>query len=146
MVFPAAIREKSQRGVALNWDVQVVSAKSVAMRQPCTELRSKTASCGTFFSVRHFCAGNLERETYPHTNTQTHTHTHTHTRSLSHKHTHTYTHTHTHTHTHTLSLKHWHTSTHTHKRTQHKTPDNISLRSALWLVLPHSTNLAKRTE
>ena len=60
MVFPAAIREKSQRGVALSWDVQVVSAKSVVIRQPCTELRSKTASCRTFLSVQHFCAGNLE--------------------------------------------------------------------------------------
>jgi len=58
MVSPAAIREKSQRGVALNCDVQVVSAKSVAIRQPCTRSLTKWPRAGTFFSVRHFCAGN----------------------------------------------------------------------------------------
>ena len=58
MVSPAAIREKSQRGVALNCDVQVVSAKSVAIRQPCTRSRRNWSRAGTFFSVRHFCAGN----------------------------------------------------------------------------------------
>ena len=58
MVSPAAIREKSQRGVALNCDVQVVSAKSVAIRQPCNQIAYDVVSCGTFFSVRHFCAGN----------------------------------------------------------------------------------------
>ena len=58
MVFPAAILEKSQRGVALSCDAQVVSAKSVGIRQPCTRSRREIASCGTFSSVRHFCAGN----------------------------------------------------------------------------------------
>ena len=58
MVFLAAIREKSQRGVALSCDAHVVSAKSVGIRQPCTESLSETASCRTFFSVQHFCAGN----------------------------------------------------------------------------------------
>ena len=58
MVFPAAIREKSQRGVALSCDTHVVSAKSVGIRQPCTESLSETASCRTFLSVQHFCAGN----------------------------------------------------------------------------------------
>ena len=54
MVFPAAIREKSQRGVALSCDAHVVSAKSVGIRQPCTESLSES----TFLSVQHFCAGN----------------------------------------------------------------------------------------
>ena len=58
MVFPAAIREKSQRGFALSCDAHVVSAKSVGIRQPCTESLSETASCRTFLSVQHFCAGN----------------------------------------------------------------------------------------
>ena len=58
MVFPAAIREKLQRGVALSCDTHVVSAKSVGIRQPCTESLSETASCRTFLSVQHFCAGN----------------------------------------------------------------------------------------
>jgi len=58
MVFPAAIREKSQRGVALSCDAHVVSAQSVGIRQPCTESLSETASCRTFLSVQHFCAGN----------------------------------------------------------------------------------------
>ena len=64
MVFPAAIREKSQRGVALSCDAQVVSAKSVGIRQPCTKSRSESASCETFFSVQHFCAGNFSGRRY----------------------------------------------------------------------------------
>jgi len=36
----------------------VVSAKSVAIRQPCTRSRRNWSRAGTFFSVRHFCAGN----------------------------------------------------------------------------------------
>jgi len=58
MVFPAAIREKSQRGVALSCDAHVVSAKSVGIRQPCSESLSETASCRTFLSVQHFFVGN----------------------------------------------------------------------------------------
>ena len=58
MVFPAAIREKSQRGIALSCDVHVVSAKSVGIRQPYTEWLGESASCRTFISVQHFCAGN----------------------------------------------------------------------------------------
>ena len=58
MVFPAAIREKSQRGVDLSCDAHVVSAKSVGIRQPCTDSLGESASCRTFFSVQHFCAGN----------------------------------------------------------------------------------------
>jgi len=60
MVSPAAFREKSQRGVALNCDVQVVSAKSVAIRQPCTRSQRNWSRAGTFFSVQHFCAGNSQ--------------------------------------------------------------------------------------
>ena len=54
MASPAAIREKSQRGVALNCDVQVVSAKSVAIRQPCTKSLTKRPLAGTFFQFGIF--------------------------------------------------------------------------------------------
>ena len=39
MVIPAAIREKSQRGVAMSCDAHVVSAKSGGIRQPCPRSR-----------------------------------------------------------------------------------------------------------
>jgi len=57
MVFPAAIREKSQRGVALSCDAHVMSARSGEMRQPCTVLLGNTVSCETFLTSQHFCAG-----------------------------------------------------------------------------------------
>jgi len=58
MVFPAAIREKSQRGVALSCDAHVVFARSGKIRQPCTFSLSDPVSCGTFLIELHFCAGN----------------------------------------------------------------------------------------
>ena len=58
MVFPAAIREKSQRRVALSCDAHVVFASSGEIRQPCTFSLSDLVLVRTFFSSQHFCAGN----------------------------------------------------------------------------------------
>jgi len=62
MVFPAAIREKSQRGVALSCDAHVMSASSGKIRQPCTFSLSDPVSCEQFFYRSTFLRGKLEHE------------------------------------------------------------------------------------
>jgi len=57
-VFPAAIREKSLRGVALFCDAHVMSTSSGKIRQPCTVSLGDQVLSETFFSSQHFCAGN----------------------------------------------------------------------------------------
>jgi len=59
MVFPAAIREKSQRGVALSCDAHVVSARSGEIRQPCTESLCDQVLSETFFFKSAFLRGKL---------------------------------------------------------------------------------------
>jgi len=58
MVFPAAIRGKSQRWVALPCDAHVVPAGQGKIRQPCVRSSSEPDLEPTFFYVRPFCAGN----------------------------------------------------------------------------------------
>jgi len=60
MVFPAAIREKSQRGVALSCDAHVMFASSGKIRQPCTFSLSDPVLVRDFLISQHFCAGKLE--------------------------------------------------------------------------------------
>ena len=60
MVFPAAIREKSQRGVTLSCDAHVVSAKSVGIRQPCTETLGDSVFERNFFNKSAFLRGKLD--------------------------------------------------------------------------------------
>ena len=59
MVFPAAIRKKSQRWVALSCDAHLMFASSGRIRQPCTFSLSDPVSCGTVLISQHFCTGNL---------------------------------------------------------------------------------------
>jgi len=59
MVFPAAIREKSQRGVALSCDAHVMSAKSGKIRQPCTETLGDSVFERNFFNKSAFLRGKL---------------------------------------------------------------------------------------
>ena len=59
MVFPAAIREKSQRGVALSCDAHVMSAKSGKIRQPCTETLGDSVFERNFFNKSEFLHGKL---------------------------------------------------------------------------------------
>jgi len=66
MVFPAAIREKSQRWVALSCDAHLMFASSGRIRQPCTFSLSDPVSCGTFLISQHFCAGNSVRPLFVH--------------------------------------------------------------------------------
>ena len=61
MVFPAAIREKSQRGVAHSCDAHVMSAKSGGIRQPCTEYLLN-GFCENFFNRSAFLRGKLNLE------------------------------------------------------------------------------------
>ena len=64
MVFPAAIREKSQRGVTLSCDAHVMFASSDKIRQPCTFSLSDPVLCENFFSSQHFCAGNIAEDVF----------------------------------------------------------------------------------
>jgi len=66
MVFPAAIREKSQRWVALSCDAHLMFAREGKIRQPCTFSLSDPVSCGTFLISQHFCAGNSLWSLLPH--------------------------------------------------------------------------------
>ena len=59
MVFPAAIRENSQRGVALSCDAHVVFASSGEIRQPCTVSLGDSVSCEIFFNRSAFLRGKL---------------------------------------------------------------------------------------
>ena len=59
MVFPTAIREKSQRGVDLSYDALVMSASSGKIRQPCTFSLSDPVSCEQFFYRSAFLRGKL---------------------------------------------------------------------------------------
>ena len=58
MGFLTAIREKSQRWVALSCDAHVVSAGQGRIRQPCVQSSSGTKLVRTFFEYPPFCAGN----------------------------------------------------------------------------------------
>jgi len=64
MVFLAAIREKSLRGVALPWDAHVMSASSHKIRQPCTVSLGDSVSCVNFFNRTAFFARETRRESY----------------------------------------------------------------------------------
>jgi len=58
MVYPAAIREKSQRGVALSWDAHVMSASQVEYGSRAFRSLGFLNLCRTFLIDQHFCAGN----------------------------------------------------------------------------------------
>ena len=64
MVFPAAIREKSQRGVALSCDVHVVSAKSVGIRHPSLSRLAKQLLAELFFQFSIFARETDKLEMY----------------------------------------------------------------------------------
>ena len=59
MVFPAAIREKSQHGVALSCDAHVMFASSGKIRQSCSRSSSEWDLSRTFSKHSPFCAGKL---------------------------------------------------------------------------------------
>ena len=58
MVFPAVIREKSQRWVALSCDAHLVPTGLGRIGQPCVRSSSESDLERTFFSCSPFCAGN----------------------------------------------------------------------------------------
>ena len=75
MGFPAAIREKSQREIALLCDAHSVPSGWDTIGQPCVQSFSESNLVRTFWIVQPLCAGNCTRHTQSRTYTLSLTHT-----------------------------------------------------------------------